>query len=225
MSIRKLSPKIFLLILTAITLLVRLMLQPLWSQAQAIQERAFAHANNIVEASVSAVQGDYSGQATLQGIYNGVLSNTSAVSTTMDLGYIDLAFNLSQSGQNLAGNIILSRTLVFSATEGNIAVTGSMNGSNLHLESGKFTMKMNEARMIGNEQVAPERIVTRQFSLDTEQVLNDGATLLGTYRETIWDYAPEPVTVVGKFALERPLFSTTVSTSPRRVFLPLVRRQ
>ena len=177
------------------------------------------------DAISNGVAGDYSGQATLQGIYNGVLSNTSAVSTTMDLGYVDLAFNLSQSGQNLAGSVILSRTLVFSATEGNIAVTGSMNGSNLHLESGKFTMKMNEARMIGNEQVAPERIVTRQFSLDTEQVLNDGATLLGIYRETIWGYAPEPVTVVGKFALERPLFSTMISTSPRRVFSPLVRRQ
>ena len=183
-------------------------------------------ASNAVasEATLLEVMGDYSGQATLHGIYNGVLSNTSAVSTTMDLGYIDLAFNLAPSGQNWAGNVILSRTLVFSATEGNIAVTGSMNGSNLHLESGKFTIKMNEARMIGNEQVAPERIVTRQFSLDTEQILNDGATLLGTYRETIWGYAPEPVTVVGKFALERPIFGATSTGGNRVVYLPIIRR-
>lgn len=190
---------------------------PLVSIARSSQANTFVNNMGIV--------GDYTGQATLQGIYNGTLDNTTAVSTTMDLGYIDLAFNLSQSGANLTGNVILSRTLVFSATEGNIAVTGSMNGANLHLQSGQFKMKMNDARVIGGEQIAPERMVTRQFRLDTEQVLNDGATLLGTYRETIWGYAPEPVTVVGKFALERPTFGTLAPGVLRpRAYLPVIQR-
>ena len=157
-------------------------------------------------------------------VFNGTLDNTAAITSTMDLGYIDLAFNMAQSGNTINGNIILSRTLVYSATEGNIAVTGSMNGNKLHLQSGQFKMKMNEARMIRGEQVAPERIVTRQFSLDTEQILNDGATLLGIYRETIWGYAPEPVTVVGKFALERPVFGANSASGQRRVYMPLIRR-
>lgn len=208
---------------TAIFVAVGVMIQLFgrWMHPQASFARS-SLADTFI--STAVISGDYSGQATLQGVYNGVLGNTSTVSTTMDLGYIDLAFNLAPSGQNLAGNVILSRTLVFSATEGNIAVTGQMNGNNLHLESSQFTMRMNEARVIGGEQVAPERIVTRQFSLDTEQILNDGATLLGTYRETIWGYAPEPVTVVGKFALERPIFGTTSSGGNRLVFLPIIRR-
>ncbi len=193
------------------------------SLVRANNKRAIA---TEVLAIANSVSGDYSGQATLQGVYSGTWISKSVIADKdkMDLGYIDLAFSLTPSVNNVIGNVILSRTLVFSATEGNIAVTGQMNGNNLHLESSQFTMRMNEARVIGGEQVAPERIVTRQFSLDTEQILNDGATLLGTYRETIWGYAPEPVTVVGKFALERPIFGASSSSGRKTVYLPVIRR-
>jgi hypothetical protein len=182
--------------------------------------------NRESDSTMATVSGDYTGQATLQSIYNGTLENTAALSNTMDLGYIDLAFNLSQANDgNVTGNVILSRTLVFSATEGNIQLTSEVVGGKTRIKSNPFTMKMNEARIINGEQIAPERIVKRQFSLDAEQVLNDGATILGTYRETIWGYAPEPVTVVGKFALERPVFSAAASGGIRpRIFMPLVRR-
>jgi hypothetical protein len=191
--------------------------------------RAFSSVGNQSNSDLtitSVIFGDYTGQATLQSIYNGTLDNTAALSSTMDLGYIDLAFNLNQANDGkVTGNVILSRTLVFSATEGHIQLTSEVVGGKTRIKSSPFTMKMNEARIINGEQIAPERIVKRQFSLDAEQILNDGATILGTYRETIWGYAPEPVTVVGKFALERPVFSAAASGGIRpRIFMPLVRR-
>lgn len=192
--------------------------------AQAIFAKVYASLPQV-DLIAQSISGDYSGQATLQGVYNGVWSSNAAIADKdkMDLGYIDLAFSFAPSSQNVSGNVILSRTLVFSNTDGDISVTGKMVGNSLQLTSSQFTMKMNEARIINGEQVAPERIVTRQFSLITDQILNDGATLTGIYRETIWGYAPEPVTVVGKFALERPIFGANIVSPPasQKVYLPI----
>ncbi len=65
------------------------------------------------------------------------------------------------------------------------------------------------------------RQITRRFSIDTTSVEDDGATLSGTYRETIWGYATEPTTVVGTFSLRRPVYGLAQQLN-KRVYLPVI---
>jgi hypothetical protein len=120
-----------------------------------------------------------------------------------DLGAIDLALQLSQNGNAVTGYVDLAKTLVFSV-EHTLAgppvvktgpnVQGTFDGTNLALTSEQVSMNLNG------------RTVQRQFSLTGVAVGGDPAQISGQYRETLWGYATQPVTVVGLFTLQRPVF-------------------
>ncbi|MCL4862624.1 MAG: tandem-95 repeat protein, partial [Caldilineaceae bacterium] len=55
--------------------------------------------------------------------------------------------------------------------------------------------------------------VTRQFILTSTSVEDKGNILRGAYRETVWGFSPQPATVVGTFALRRPVFGAA-QTNP-----------
>jgi len=177
------------------------------------------------------ITGDYDGTVTLQRVFNGVYSDTVTVSNTLDLGYIDLALHLEQSGNVVNGFVTLDRTLVFTEEHKIMATPvgppvgqgtptpvaqemaigpkmqpGKFDGTTLLLESQPFTMTLSEEIRINGESISPARTVIRQFRLITTNVQGDGATLTGEYRETIWGYAAYPTTVIGTFTLQRPVF-------------------
>jgi hypothetical protein len=53
--------------------------------------------------------------------------------------------------------------------------------------------------------------ITRQFILTSTSVEDEGNILRGIYRETVWGFGPQPATVVGTFALNRPVFGASQS--------------
>jgi len=177
------------------------------------------------------ISGDYDGSVTLQGVYVGTYNDIISP-TLVDLGNIDLSLHLDQSGTVINGYVSLSQTLVYSHVE-TIMVTpvgptpgpqtptpvsqpldigprvhGAYTTAVLHLESDPVTAALNELK------------ITRRFSLVSTKVENNGASLSGVYRETIWGYNTEPSTVVGAFTLQRPVFEAS-----RWLYLPVLFRQ
>src|SRR5262245_33640501 len=166
-----------------------------------------------VAASAAQLAGDYSGAVKLQFTAAGVLSDTLATPPPPaagqpeppDMGTIDLALKLYQNSSTVSGYVSLDRTLVFTATHtirnGNTTiktgpnVNGSFNGTNLTLLSERVT---------GTLSGQPIR---RQFRLTGAINASDGSRISGQYRETIWGATHQPVTVVGAFTLQRPVFA------------------
>jgi hypothetical protein len=173
-------------------------------QSQAIQAAA-------VGPNAAQLAGDYSGAVKLQFTAAGVLSDTLATPPPAagqpeppDMGTIDLALKLSQNGSTLSGYVSLDKTLVFTGTHtirnGNTSiktgpnVNGSFNGTNLTLLS---------ERVSGTLSGQP---IQRQFRLTGAISASDGSQISGQYRETIWGATHQPVTVLGAFTLQRPVF-------------------
>ncbi len=194
----------------------------------AIQENGGAPISRGSSVQVVGIDlnGEYTGQVELDGVYIGTLFTPNATPTQMDdLGHIDLALNLTQIGNIVTGSVALDRTLVYkqvgSITATPIAtpfpgtpsptpqqvglgpsVTGTFNGTTLELESESF------------EQNVAGQKVTRQFNLVATQVQKGGEVLVGTYRETIEGYSPQPSTVVGTFTINRPSFAPLPTELP-----------
>jgi hypothetical protein len=181
------------------------------------------------------LNGEYQGQVVLEGVFTGVYSDTTATPTAVDLGRFGLALNLTQSGQSLSGYVMLEDSLIFSqvhtvtvqartgfglragAQVQEIAtgpsVQGTYDNTTLHLASERFGEVLSGQQVLPFDgRTVPERSVTREFSMVTTAVEEDGARLVGTYRETIWGYAIRPSTVVGTFTLERPRPVQVVTT-------------
>lgn len=180
------------------------------------------------------VNGSYKGDVALEGAYPGTLNDV-ATPQPLDLGSIELALALSQSDDDVTGYVVLSDTLVFTR-EHMITVTpvgpppgpgtpaptpheldvgpqvqGSFDGATLQLQSEQFVA------------VVSGRRVTRQFSLVSSGIWDNGATVEGEYRETLWGYAPEPSTLVGTFSLHRPVFPSAGFDNDS--YLPLIVRE
>ena len=167
-----------------------------------------------VGANAAQLVGDYSGAVKLQFTAAGVYSDTLATPPPPaagqpeppDMGAIDLALHLSQNGSALSGYVSLDKTLVFAAahTIQNSGaalkigpyVNGSFNGTNLTLVSERVA-----ATLSGQP-------IQRQFRLSGAISASDGSRISGEYRETMWGATHQPVTVVGAFTLQRPVFAT-----------------
>jgi hypothetical protein len=193
----------------------------------AARSRSSGHTldHDPAELAEALVNGEYAGQVALEGVFTGVFSDT-LEPNEIDLGYIDLALALEQSGGEVSGHVVLTHTLVFTQEHtidgGGIGplVAGTFDGTTLQLTSEKFYRVMSGGRTRADGRILPERTATRQFSLISTEVVSPGARLVGEYRETIWGLTPLPVTVVGTFGLRPPAFAEP----PRgqRSYLPLV---
>ena len=136
---------------------------------------------------------------------------------------IDLGLLLHRSEDNVTGYVDLDNTLVFTAehtitatlptTTTQLAVgpyvSGAFEGDSLHFESERLV------QVTG----AKQRLM-RQFRLIG--TLADLNTFTGEYRETVWGYGPQPLTVVGSFTLTR--VSGLSLNMSHRVYLPLIMR-
>lgn len=146
---------------------------------------------------------------------------------------VDLSLNLMQTGAQVSGFVKLDKTLLYprvttipatpsGATPGpgtprpgatplgiGPRVTGTFDGTTLTLTSEQYTLLLAPAKHLINGYTIPEQRVTRQFSL-VGTVQNDGNTLTGEYRETVWGYGQQPSTAVGSFTLNRPVFTNVI---------------
>ena len=127
----------------------------------------------VQPAASGTIAGDYTGQVLLQGVFNGVY-NDAATPAPNDLGYIDLALSLTQSGNTVSGYVRLYHSLVFT-TQYTITVTpiapspgpgtptpapqplaigpkvhGTFDGAKLYLESDQFILILNDEQTIVN---------------------------------------------------------------------------
>ena len=172
-----------------------------------------------------SLESTYAGVARLSWAAPGVYSDTLTMpeGTLPDLDRIDLGFLLHCAQQSLSGYVDLSTTLVFTG-EHTItttqaittpllvgpAVHGPCGGADVQIESERF------AYVTGAGQP-----VMRQFRLTGVRV--DSTRFTGEYRETLWGYGPQPLTIVGEFDLN--LISGTSIAFSHRIYLPLVLRQ
>jgi uncharacterized repeat protein (TIGR01451 family) len=112
-----------------------------------------------------------------------------------DLGEIDLGLALVQASSTVSGYVDLEFSLVFTGehtVDGQVFgpyVEGTFDGTNLALESERVSL-----------QTAGQRLM-RQFRLTGERSPDQENVLSGEYRETVWGYGPQPLTIIGAFNL------------------------
>jgi hypothetical protein len=196
------------------------------------------------QSGAAQIEGTYRGPVKLEWTLGGVYSDTLATPTPQpagtpappDLGSIDLALQLSQAGNVVSGYVALDRTLVFTVEHTIMAtpvgpaplpgtptprptplaigpyVHGVFDGTTLTLTSERVSM------------IVAGRPIMRQFSLTGAIAQGDAARLTGQYRETLWGYAREPITVLGTFTLQRAGVGTSVPATPNTAYLPLIQR-
>jgi hypothetical protein len=174
---------------------------------EAAQPAALAQ---LAETTAFTVTGEYYGLVELTHAFSGVYSDTTTP-VAMSLGSIDLVLKLTQTGTTVNGHVGLTREQDLNATtlatslvftgEHVLAgspvgplVTGTFDGALLKVQSERFTLEV------------AGQLITRQFILTSTSVEDKGNILRGTYRETVWGFSPQPATVVGTFALRRPVF-------------------
>ncbi len=176
---------------------------------QAAPAQAAPNQNNA-----ASLVGEYSGVVKLQMTVAGQFSDTlptQPISGTPDLGSIDLALSLSQTGSVVNGYVSLDKTLVFSAEhtiqkDGKAfkigpTLNGSFDGATLTLLSERVATTLGA------------RSIQRQFWISGTLTQSDGSQFTGQYRETIWGVAYRPVTVIGSFTLQRPAHGKNVPES------------
>lgn len=168
----------------------------------------------VLGADTAQLAGDYSGVVQLEFVVAGVYSDTLAAPPPPaagepeppDLGAIDLALSLSQDGSMVGGYVNLEKTLVFTETHTiqkdgaalkiGSYVNGSFDGTNLTLVSEQV------ATTLGGQPIQ------RQFRMSGAISVSDGSQISGEYRETLWGATHQPVTVLGTFTLQRPVWPT-----------------
>ena len=128
-----------------------------------------------------------------------------------ELGSIDLGLQLTDAEGVVEGYVDLQQTLVFTtehtvgATAFGPMVTGSFDGENLSLESERVSL------------ISAGRSLMRQFQLIGEVAEENERQIVGEYRETVWGYGFQPLTIVGRFTLE---YASPAATD--FIFMPLI---
>ena len=113
-----------------------------------------------------------------------------------ELGTIDLELQITQDSDGISGYVDLEHTLVFTAehtldgTAFGPSFTGSYDGSTLILESERVSL------------VSAGQRLMRQFRLEGSLTQGEVRRFSGEYRETLWGYSLQPLTIVGTFSME-----------------------
>jgi hypothetical protein len=174
------------------------------------------------QTDAAQIAGDYSGVVKVGFVVGGVYSDTLATPlpptagtpTPPDLGSNDLALSLKQAGNAVSGYVDLNKTLIFTV-EHTIQVNGSalkigpnVNGS---FDGTKLTLVSEQVSATFNGQP-----VQRQFRLTGAVSQSNGSQLAGEYRETLWGATHTPITVIGTFTLQRPVFDDNAPDTSNR---------
>ncbi len=182
--------------------------------AQTSQAQAVPSQNSAVQ-----LVGTYSGAVKLGVTVGGVYSDTLVIPPAPsagtpappDMGSIDLSLELMQTGSALSGHVSLEKTLVYSVEHtlgtGTASVkigpyvSGTFDGTTLTVQSERVAATVNG------------QTIQRQFRLTGTSGTSDGSQVTGEYRETVWGYTSVPVTVIGAFTLQRPVFDDNTPTA------------
>ena len=135
--------------------------------------------------------------------------------TPPELGEIDLGLELIRSDNTVSGYVDLDFTLVFTQRHQidsvwyGPSVEGTFDGENLTLTSERVSSL-----------IAGQHLM-RQFWMTGAAVPDQEGRLSGEYRETLWGYGPQPLTILGTFTLDEAIADLSSSF----VYLPVVMRQ
>jgi hypothetical protein len=182
------------------------------------------------------INGNFSGQVRLDAVATGVYSDTLTLADNQPkLGTIDLALQLSQTDNRVSGYVALEKSLIFTAEHTLAGATPLLIGPYVDGAFDGITLRLQSERVA---QTVTGQPMTRQFRV-TGTVSADGTTLTGEYRETLWGYAPQPITTIGSFTFKRPDYTGALlvpvatptpipppgqTTGGQSSFLPIVAR-
>jgi hypothetical protein len=127
-------------------------------------------------------------------LISGRYAGTIVITEPVQLGVLDLAFDISKVEGTLTGTVVATQTQVYlgaPALQGSITSSSEAITSTFRLDSEDFSGEVSG------------RTVERRFTLVGE-VLNEGDVLQGQYEETIEGFTPDPLLVRGTFLVVRP---------------------
>jgi hypothetical protein len=137
---------------------------------------------------------------TVAGRYAGTIS----INEPLNLGIMDFAIDLNNSAGKLTARLVTSQTEAFS---GEIIFQGTLT---THSQGITPTFSLASNRVSGE---ISGRSVVRTITL-TGNVVDEGETLRGKYREVIEGFTPEALTVEADFLLVRTAVSVAIATPP-----------
>lgn len=138
---------------------------------------------------------------------------TATITSPADIGVVDLAFHLDVTGsaiQPTTSYIDLDHTLLFPP------VAPKVNGQDVGprvsgtLSTGAFSLST-----AAFQSTVADRTVKRQVQLSNARITNAGASITGTYTETVSGLGPDPIRITGTFVLARPMPTTADDPSDR----------
>ena len=143
----------------------------------------------------------------LTGYYYG----TATISQPANIGIVDLAFYLDVTGstiQEASSYIDVEKTLLFPTVEP--AINGKAVGPRVY---GTFTLNSFDMYSKAFPSEAGGKPVTRQIHLvnSTGKVTNNGASIEGTYTETVKNMTSNDLVISGSFRLMKPVVTTATS--------------
>lgn len=240
----------FIVGMALLALLLALQMRPRPAPAPAVR----ADSALVADAPLGAYSGIVELDWALAGVYSDTLPTPTpqpAGTPSPILGDVNLGILFHPGSSPDDGHVDLGNTLVFTKEHSITAtpvgpapgpgtptpaavplavgpeVTVTFDGSNLRVESERFAMTTGAGQRL-----------QRQFRLIGVADANDSHRFTGDYRETIWGFGTQPLTLVGTFILVQPQPATPTPTpggptvtptvtgpSGFRLFLPLSLRQ
>ena len=193
--------------------------QPLPANAALWLKSVLARQPAAPQAEEPDLSGNYTGFVKLDYAVAGLYSDPLAPpdfegEPPPDLGTIDLGLQITQDNTSISGYVDLQHTLVFTSehtldgTDYGPSLTGSFDGSTLTLESERVSL------------VSAGQHLMRQFRLVGEVALDNKNHYSGEYRETVWGYGLQPLTIVGTFNLD---WSAPIPVN-RSLYFPIVKK-
>lgn len=196
---------------------------------------------DAVQPSAERLDGAYAGIVELDWALSGVYSDTlftpePSEESPPSMGAVDLGFVFHQDDGQGDGHVDLSSTLIFTGEHTIMttpvgpapgpgmptpeafslavgpAVDVSLNGADLIVESERFAMTTSAGQKL-----------QRQFRLNGIADTDNSHRFTGEYRETIWGFGPQPLTLLGRFTIEQPSIATSFS-GDQMLYLPILQR-
>jgi len=227
-------------LLVAMALLAMVLTLQLWPRSTTAPAARF-----LSDPSAARPEGAYSGIVELDWSLAGVYSDTLPTPTAQPegapspiLNAVDLGLIFHPAGLRVDGHVDLSSSLIFTEEHTILAtpvgptpgpgtptpaavplavgpaVSVTFDGTNLRVESERFAMTTGAGQRL-----------QRQFRLVGTADGGDIHRFTGDYRETIWGFGPQPLTLVGRFILVQPqVGGSTTPPGAERVFLPRMQR-
>jgi hypothetical protein len=129
-------------------------------------------------------------------VISGTYAGTVAITSPVQLGVLDMAFDVGALGDTLTGTVDLARTLVYTSSSGTPVLHGVVTGTDSLTPTFRLSSETFDGFVSGRD-------VQRSFTLIGEAI-ESGEILQGTYTEIITGFTPDPMVMEGIFMVTRP---------------------